>query len=79
MSFFITLHQVGFTYENSLAPLLENVSCQLATGWTGIVGANGSGKSTLLKLITGRLEPDNGSISGADFAIYCEQRTDAPP
>jgi ATP-binding cassette subfamily F protein uup len=29
----------------------------------GIVGPNGSGKSTLLKMIAGRLEPDQGSVT----------------
>jgi ATP-binding cassette ChvD family protein len=28
----------------------------------GVIGANGAGKSTFLKLITGQLEPDEGSI-----------------
>jgi ATP-binding cassette subfamily F protein uup len=31
----------------------------------GVVGANGTGKTTLLKLLTGEIEPDEGSIARA--------------
>jgi ATP-binding cassette subfamily F protein uup len=31
----------------------------------GVVGANGTGKTTLLKLLTGELEPDEGSVARA--------------
>lgn len=43
---------------------LHDVSFQIKKGEiVGIIGKNGSGKSTLLKLITGVLNPSNGSVA----------------
>jgi ATP-binding cassette subfamily F protein uup len=44
--------------------LFENISLGISEGERlGLIGANGSGKSTLLLILSGRLEPDSGSIS----------------
>ena len=43
---------------------LQGISFDVHRGETvGIVGTNGSGKSTILKIITGVLEPTEGSVS----------------
>ncbi len=44
-------------------PVLANVSLGISAGdRIGVIGRNGSGKSTLLAIISGRIEPDAGSI-----------------
>ncbi|SDI94055.1 ABC-2 type transport system ATP-binding protein [Frankineae bacterium MT45] len=43
---------------------LRNVNLEIESGSTvGLVGANGSGKSTLLKMISGILQPTEGTIT----------------
>ncbi len=72
---FVRLANLSFSFADSV-PILRDVSIQLATGWTGVVGANGAGKTTLLRLITRELEPATGHIRfdppSATFAI-CPQ------
>ena len=51
------------------------VSFQLKSGdRLRIEGANGSGKTTLLKLITGQLQPQEGTLTRTDFSyVYLNQ------
>jgi ATP-binding cassette subfamily F protein uup len=44
--------------------LFENISLGISEGERlGLIGPNGAGKSTLLEILSGRLEPDSGTIS----------------
>src|SRR5262245_63603061 len=47
---------------------VNQVTLELRSGITGLVGANGAGKSTLLRLATGQLRPDlgRGAVAGHD-------------
>ncbi|MCA1749927.1 MAG: ATP-binding cassette domain-containing protein, partial [Sphingomonadales bacterium] len=47
-------------------PIIRDFSLRIQRGdRIGIVGANGAGKTTLLKLLTGEIEPDEGSVKQA--------------
>jgi len=41
---------------------VNNVSCRIGPGITGLLGANGAGKSTLIKLASGQLRPSQGKV-----------------
>ncbi len=41
---------------------VNEVTCEIFPGITGLLGPNGSGKSTLMKLITGQIAPSLGQI-----------------
>lgn len=57
----ITAEGVSKTYRDRT--LIKNFTLRIQRGdRIGIVGANGTGKTTLLKLLTGEIEPDQGSV-----------------
>ena len=41
---------------------VNNISCRVAPGVTGLFGANGAGKTTLIKLASGQLRPSAGTV-----------------
>jgi ABC-2 type transport system ATP-binding protein len=42
--------------------VLDDLSCELQGGITGILGTNGAGKTTLIRILAGLLPPDNGEV-----------------
>ncbi len=57
----IELHNVTKGYGDRL--LIDNLSFKIPAGAiVGIIGANGAGKSTLFRMITGKEQPDSGTI-----------------
>jgi ABC-2 type transport system ATP-binding protein len=49
---------------------VNQVTLELRSGITGLVGANGAGKSTLLRLATGQLRPDLGRVRVAGYDAW---------
>ena len=58
----LTLQNVSKSF--AMNTILKDINLTLQAGSRmGLVGVNGSGKSTLFKLISGAMEPDEGTIS----------------
>ncbi len=75
----VHFHGVSFQYDGQKAPVFSELTLQLPSGWTGVVGANGAGKTTFLKVAVGDLTPSSGKVNAPANAVYCQQRTDDPP
>ncbi len=60
----IELRQVGFKYGGPEAPsILKDITVDIAPGqMVAVVGRSGSGKTTLIKLLSGLMEPTEGTM-----------------
>lgn len=56
----LELCNISKKYKEKIA--LNDVSLKLDNGIYGLLGPNGAGKSTLMNIITGNLEPTEGTI-----------------
>jgi ATP-binding cassette, subfamily C, bacterial LapB len=66
----IELKNVSYSFPGSTSPVLRNISLKIPAGQkVALVGRMGSGKSTLSRLISGLIEPTEGSvlIDGVDL------------
>ena len=67
----IRFEKVFFSYDGE-TDVLENVSFDMQPGdILGIVGPNGTGKTTCLKLITGKLDPQQGKVTVGKTVDLC--------
>lgn len=59
----ITAEDITFGYDKTKRPLINKFSLSISkTDRIGIIGKNGQGKSTLINLLSGELQPDEGTI-----------------
>lgn len=59
----ITLENLGFTYPNSISPVLVDLNLAIPVGSViGLVGATGAGKTTFVDVFLGLLRPTAGAI-----------------
>ena len=57
----IEARKVSIAFDDQ--PILDDFSVKILRGdRVGIIGPNGAGKTTLLKILTGAIEPDNGTV-----------------
>jgi ATP-binding cassette ChvD family protein len=76
----LVLEVEGLEKEYGDKVLFKDLSFRLPpNGIVGVIGPNGAGKSTLFKLITGREQPDQGSVKVGETVklSYVDQSRDA--
>ena len=67
---YITVENLGFSYENNSKKILEGLNLEVDSGeFVCILGKSGCGKSTLLRLLSGLETPTYGTIKLNDKEI----------
>ncbi len=72
----LELHNISKSFPESGKTLIKDFSYKFTKGQKiGIFGDNGSGKTTFLNIITGKLQPDSGSVEKGEntkFGYYLQ-------
>lgn len=59
----LKMDNVSFTYPGNNVPTINNITIKASmSSRVACVGVNGAGKSTMIKVLTGQLEPSQGSV-----------------
>ncbi|MEZ5773730.1 MAG: ABC-F family ATP-binding cassette domain-containing protein [Hyphomicrobiaceae bacterium] len=76
------LHVNELSYRIEGRPIFEGATAGIPTGHkVGLVGRNGTGKTTLLRLISGEIQPDQGTITttrNARIGIVAQEAPGGP-
>ena len=73
----LSLRNISFTWSGE--PLLENINIEIEPGERiALVGRNGTGKSTLMKIMSGEVEPDDGSVLPSNDILIGRLVQDVP-
>jgi len=67
----IKLKNISFKYNKDLPNILENINLEISKGEKILIkGQTGSGKSTIINIISGLLDPSQGSLFVDDSEIH---------
>lgn len=70
----LSLRRVWFRYEHDGPDVLRELSLSLAPGEIlAVAGGNGAGKSTMLQVLSGKLRPYRGTVSGGEKTLLLPQ------
>jgi len=59
----LKMDDVAFTYPGNSVPTVSDITIRASMGSrVAVVGKNGAGKSTMIKVLTGELEPQQGTV-----------------
>src|SRR6185436_959105 len=65
----VTVDKLNFTYPDSDAQVLKNISFSIEAGErVAIIGPNGIGKTTLMQCLAGELKPSSGLVNWVENA-----------